>query len=192
MQNLSILIVDDDPVVRKVIEQKLNKKELYEVDTAEEGVIAVKMLLKKSYDVILTDLIMPGDLGGIEVLEVARKNNPHTEVIVITANSSVDTAIEAMKKGAADYLEKPINFDELFLKLEKIANLKNIIKNAQDLQHNMDIIESKASQTIQDMEIQLGDIQQLIDDIEFILLDDSLDGEDKVEKALEKLEHRVL
>ena len=74
-------------------------------------------------------------------------------MIVITAHSSVDTAVDAMKKGAVDYLEKPVNFDELFLRLEKISEVKALMKNAGDLREAMDVTESSAAQTIQNLEI---------------------------------------
>jgi len=114
MKNMTILVVDDDPVIRKMLEKRLEKAG-YAVLIAEDGYQAEKILPQQHVDVVLTDLMMPGTIGGIEVLEIAKSLNPSIEVILITAHSSIDTAVAAMKKGAADYLEKPINFDELFL-----------------------------------------------------------------------------
>jgi len=81
----------------------------------------------QSFDVVLTDLMIPGEIGGIEVLQIAKEINDKTEVVLITAHSSVDTAVQAMKKGAADYLEKPLSFDELFLRLDKIADALDVM-----------------------------------------------------------------
>ncbi len=184
MKNLSILVVDDDPVIRRLLEQRL-KKENYQVQVAEDGYVAEKMLGQQFFDVVLTDLMMPGTLGGIEVLEIAKDINSRTEVVLITAHSSVNSAVEAMKKGAVDYLEKPINFDELFLRLDKIANMQTILRSAQDLQVAMDTTENAASETIQSLEMQVAKMRQTLDEIETILRDDHLADYNKIAKALD-------
>ncbi|HHL33610.1 MAG TPA: response regulator, partial [Desulfobulbaceae bacterium] len=103
-----------------------------------------------------------------------KDKDPLTEVIVITAHSSIDTAVDAMKKGAVDYLEKPVNFDELFLRLEKIAQLKSLVRSADDLRNAMDITESSAAQTIQNLEITAADLQLKLDTIDDIMQTDTL------------------
>ncbi len=186
MQNMSILVVDDDPVIRRLLQQRL-KRENYKVILAKDGYEATRQLDEHHIDVILTDLMMPGDIGGIEVLEIAKGYNSAIEVILITAHSSVDTAVEAMKKGAADYLEKPINFDELFLRLGKIATMFSIIRSASDLRQAMDVTEQAAGQTIQELEIYSAKQQQILDDIESILGDETMTYDDRVEIALNRL-----
>jgi len=184
MKNLSILVVDDDPVIRHLLEQRL-KKENYKVQVAADGYIAEKMLTEQPYDIVLTDLMMPGDIGGIEVLEIAKEINSKIEVVLITAHSSVDTAVAAMKKGASDYLEKPINFDELFLRIDKIANMQTIYKSAQDLQVAMNTTENAASSTIQNLEMLATKLQELLDRIETILRNDQLSDDNKIHDALD-------
>lgn len=184
MKNLSILVVDDDPVVRRLLEQRL-AKEHYQVMVAEDGYAAEKILRQRFFDVVLTDLMMPGSIGGIEVLEIAKDVNNKTEVVVITAHSSVNTAVEAMKKGAVDYLEKPINFDELFLRLDKIANMQTMLRSVQDLQVAMDTTENAASETIQNLEMQVAKMHQALVKIENILGNPGLDDHHKIAKALE-------
>ncbi len=183
MKILSILVVDDDPVVRRLIEQRLTK-ENYSVEIAKDGHVAEKMLKQQFFDVIITDLMMPGDIGGLEVLDIAKKNNSNTEVVLITANSSVNTALQAMKKGANDYLEKPVNFDELFLRLDKIANMQTILRSAQDLQVAMDTTENEASSTIQTLEMQVAQLQGSLDTVETTLRDDHLPDDIKIDKSL--------
>ena len=183
MKNLSILVVDDDPVVRRLIEQRLNK-EHYQVMVAEDGYVAEKILRQQFFDVVLTDLMMPGAIGGIEVLEIAKDINSSTEVVLITAHSSVNSAVEAMKKGAIDYLEKPINFDELFLRLDKIANMQTMLRSAQDLQVAMDTTENAASETIQNLEMQVAKMRQTLDEIENTLNNDDFDDYNKIAKSL--------
>ena len=138
----------------------------------------------KFFDVVLTDLMMPGGIGGIEVLEIAKSLYSNIEVVLITAHSSVDSAVQAMKKGATDYLEKPINFDELFLKLDKISNLKTILRSAQDLQQAMDTTENVASQTIQNLEMLTARMQDRLDAVESILLDANSEEDLRIAKAL--------
>ncbi len=184
MKNLSILVVDDDPVIRRLLEQRL-KKENYQVEVAEDGYAAEKILRKQFFDVVLTDLMMPGAIGGIEVLEIAKEINSQTEVVLITAHSSVNTAVEAMKKGAIDYLEKPVNFDELFLRLDKIANMQTILRSAQDLQVAKDTTENAASETIQNLEMQVDKMRQSLDEIENTLRDEQLADYAKIARALD-------
>lgn len=183
MENLTILVVDDDPVIRRLLEQRLVKQH-YQVAVAGDGVQAEALLRERPFDVVLTDLMMPGGVGGIEVLEIAKKLHPHSEVVLITAHSSVGTAVEAMKKGAADYLEKPINFDELFLRLDKIANLKSILRSAQDLEQAMTVTETAASQTIQDLEMAVARKQQAIDAVEDLLADRAIPEDERIYRAL--------
>ncbi len=184
MKNPSILVVDDDPVIRHLLEQRL-KKAHYIVQVAEDGYVAEKMLRAHAYDIVLTDLMMPGAIGGLEVLEIAKEINSRIEVILITAHSSVDTAVAAMKKGACDYLEKPINFDELFLRIDKIANMQTILRSAQDLQMAMDTTANVASSTIQNLEMQVTKLRESLDRVENMLREDYIPDDIKINHALE-------
>lgn len=186
MKNLTILIVDDDPVIRRLLQQRL-AREHHQVSTAENGQVAESLLEQHYYDVVLTDLMMPNSLDGIAVLELVKQRHPKTEVVLITAHSSVDSAVEAMKKGATDYLEKPINFDELFLRLDKIANLQTILKSAQDLEQAMTVTENTASQTIQHQELDIAKKQVLLEQVEKILRDTRLSKHQRIDQALETL-----
>jgi len=188
MNNLTILVVDDDPVIRRLLEQRLIK-ENYDVLLAEDGSIGNDILLHNHVDIVLTDLMMPGDIGGIEVLEYAKELERNIEVILITAHSSVDTAVEAMKKGASDYLEKPINFTELFLRLEKIDTMRGLLRSAEDLRQAMDVTESTAAETIQNLEVTAGTLQAQIDSIETLLNSEEKASEDKITEALEIIQN---
>lgn len=186
MNTLSILVVDDDPVIRRLLEQRL-KKAQYQVDVAEDGYVAEKLMQQHAYDVVLTDLMMPGEIGGIEVLEIAKNIDINTEVVLITAHSSIDSAVEAMKKGAIDYLEKPINFDELFLRIEKIVSVRSLMQNARDIHEAMDASEQAASRTIQDLELLAAKLQQRLDLVENELRNSELDPEARIAKSLNLL-----
>ncbi len=186
MTSLKILVVDDDPVTRKLLDKRLTSDD-YIVDTAKDGVVAIEKLAGQYYDVVLTDLIMPGGVDGIRVLEEAKRANIKTEVVLITAHASVDNAIEAMKKGAVDYLQKPINFDELLLRLDKIRNLKMIIKNAHDLREAMDITEKTSAETIQDLEMMVSALKGRLTSIRATLEQSDVDPETRLRLAIQGL-----
>jgi two-component system response regulator FlrC len=103
----SILIVDDEEGIREYLADALADEETL-IARAADGVEALSQLSKQSFQVMITDLRMPGALDGIDLLRKARAESPEMEVIVLTAHGSVDSAVEAMKLGAFDYLQKPI------------------------------------------------------------------------------------
>ena len=170
MQALKILVVDDDPVTRSLLKKRLSKLD-YEVEIAENGVEAIRMISHQYYDVVLTDLMMPGGVDGIGVLETVKE-------------SSIDNAIVAMKKGAIDYLQKPINFDELILRLAKIQNLKHLLKNASDLRVAMEATEQASGETIQNLEIAVADLEERLISIRSILNRAEIPPEERIGMAL--------
>ena len=104
MKKLSILIVDDEESIRVSLEGVLKNR--YYAKTAENGSIALEMLQDYHYDLILTDIMM-ADMTGIELLKKIKGNFPETLVLLMTGYSSLDTAVEAVRLGASDYLIKP-------------------------------------------------------------------------------------
>lgn len=187
MTDLKILVVDDDPVTRSLLTKRLSA-EAFLVEAAENGVDAVEKIGGAFYDVVLTDLMMPGGVDGIGVLEAAKRESIKTEVILITAHASVDNAIEAMKKGAVDYLQKPINFDELILRLDKIRNLKMLIKNANDLREAMDVTEKTSAETIQDLEIAVAELKGCLTAVRATLLQADMEAGVRIHLALKGIE----
>lgn len=125
MGRIKILVVDDELIVRESLIGWL-KKSGYDVVGAESGRKALEMLKEKDYDLIFLDIKMP-DMGGIEVLDHIKANYPQTMVVMITAYGSVETAVEAMKRGANDYLMKPFEPEQLVLPVEKLLQQKKII-----------------------------------------------------------------
>ncbi|MDY6879070.1 MAG: response regulator [Desulfatiglans sp.] len=186
MNNLKVLVVDDDPVTLVLLDKKVRRAG-YEVKTAKNGVEAIDCLSKQHYDVVVTDLMMPGGVDGIGVLEAVKEKSSQTEVILITAYASVDTAIKAMKKGASDYLQKPINFDELILRLEKISTMKSLVKNASDLRDAMDVTESHAAETIQELELLVSTLEEKVAQASEILTRKGIDPPTRVNIALDVL-----
>ena len=116
MPQASILIVDDEELIRENL--RLDLSELgYDVDTAESGARALA-LLDKEYDLIVTDLIM-AEVDGIELLRQAKAKRPDQAVFILTGYGELESAIEALRLGADDYLLKPYNHDELTLRVAK-------------------------------------------------------------------------
>ena len=115
--NRNILVVDDDFSHRTMLKTLLSGWG-YEVSEADDGQAAVNMVQERPYDLILMDIRMV-KVSGLKALAVVKETNPAIPVIIMTAYSSVDTAIDAMKKGAYEYLTKPLDFEELRLKMEQ-------------------------------------------------------------------------
>ena len=119
-----MLIIDDEPLMRITLQDSL-VGEGYEVVAAETGRKGVDLLRKNQWDIIITDLKLP-DLEGIEILKEAKFLNPSTEVILITAYGSIDSAVSAMKEGASDYLTKPFSMDELLLIVKRLLRMRQL------------------------------------------------------------------
>ena len=119
MNSMSILVADDDPVIRRLFEKRLDAAG-YEVTVAVDGIEAARFLDTSSFDVVITDLVMPGAIGGIELLNLAKEKSIDIEVIVITAHSSVDTAVEAMKKVLLIILKNRSILTNCFSGLKKL------------------------------------------------------------------------
>ncbi len=119
-----VLIIDDEPLMRMSIGDAL-KDVGYEVEETGLGKEGITLFRDKAFDVVITDLRLP-DLDGIEVLKACRRYSPEAMVILITAHGSVDTAVEAMKFGAYDYVTKPFPMDELLLVVQRLIKLQDL------------------------------------------------------------------
>lgn len=123
-----ILVVDNESKMCKLIKATL-EMESYDVDMAFSGSEAIEVIKKNNYQIIITDLKM-AKVDGMEVLEFTKKNNSDTEVLIMTAYASQETALEAMKKGAYDYLIKPFKMDELTLRTNRLLHQKKLEKES--------------------------------------------------------------
>jgi DNA-binding NtrC family response regulator len=115
--NYNVLVIDDDEEMCRLIAEVL-KKEGFSVVTSADSLQAAKILRREEFDVIVTDLQMKG-LKGTDLLEEATKATPLTPVIIITAFGTIESAIQAMKMGAFDYITKPFDKEELVLVVKK-------------------------------------------------------------------------
>lgn len=120
----SILIVDDEKDIVQLMSETLNQWG-YHTITARDGQEALEKFRQKPVDVVVTDLKLPG-MDGVKLLEEIKQIDEETEVIVITGYPAVNSAVEAMKRGAHDYLIKPIDMSEFKLKLEQGLEKKDL------------------------------------------------------------------
>ena len=131
----SILIVDDEPIKRSVLEDELSAAG-YSVITAGSPLEAEPALEKKFFDIILTDLRMPGQ-DGISFLRGLKQKRPEQAAIIMTAFGTVETAVEAMKLGAFDYIQKPFSTEELLLKLDRLLKYKQLASENEALRDQL-------------------------------------------------------
>ncbi len=131
MKGVSILLVDDEPLMRLSMVDALEAVG-YDVHAAVSGTEGIEAIRLKTFDLVLTDLRLPG-ADGLAVLKAAKDKASQTEVVVITAHGSVETAVGAMKFGAFDYIMKPFQMDELLLIVERVARVVALRRENQDL-----------------------------------------------------------
>ncbi|HEV8550762.1 MAG TPA: sigma-54 dependent transcriptional regulator, partial [Polyangiaceae bacterium] len=135
MRNAKILVVDDEASARTALAELL-RQEGYEVETAGDGFKALGRMTEFEADLVLTDLNMPG-MDGVELLRKVKETNHELPVVLMTAFGGVETAVSAMREGAADYLMKPLNTDELLIVLERAIEGMKLRREASELRHRL-------------------------------------------------------
>jgi DNA-binding NtrC family response regulator len=129
---LRILFADDEAYLRDLMQEELPRMG-HEVTVCPDGVAALKALERGTFDVALLDLKMPG-MTGIEVLGKIRQLSPETQVVILTGQASVDTAVQALRLGAFDYLTKPCKWAELEVLLSRVAERRDLANKATALE----------------------------------------------------------
>src|SRR5919197_5586786 len=124
MPDTRVLVVDDERSMRELLAIML-KQAGHEVRVADGGEAAIRALQSHTFDLVITDLRMR-QVDGLAVLRAAKEHSPQTVVLVVTAFASTETAVEAMKLGAYDYLTKPFKLDEIRLTIEKALERKRL------------------------------------------------------------------
>ncbi len=136
---MKILLADDDNIIRGGIETFL-KSQSHQVTSVPDGKAALQLTQKENFDLIISDVQMPL-MSGLEFLKALRKENNAAPVIIITAFASIENAVKAMKIGANDYLTKPLNLEELKIKIEKIKSEAELKKENAKLKEKLRRIE---------------------------------------------------
>lgn len=126
-----ILVIDDERAIRNSLKEIL-EYENHEVELAEDGPSGIKMVESGSLDVVLCDIKMP-QMDGIEVLESLQESNPEIPVIMISGHGNIDTAVEAIKKGAFDFIEKPLDLNRILITIRNATDKNVLIKETKTL-----------------------------------------------------------
>ena len=156
-EHQKILVVDDEPDILNLLDNLFTHKG-FSVTTINNGELALKLLKRDEFGVVLTDLKMPG-MSGIELLGMIKEISPITEVIVITGHGTIESAVDAVKKGAYDYISKPINNDYLLLIIDRIFKLRNLryqnlyLQSQLGILYNFDHIIGKSPQMMELFEL---------------------------------------
>ncbi|HXN06517.1 MAG TPA: sigma-54 dependent transcriptional regulator [Nitrospiria bacterium] len=136
-KQISILIVDDEVNIRAAL-ARIVEKQGFQADTAENGQVALSRIENGFYHLVITDLKLP-DMNGLEVLKKVKERSPETEVVVMTAYGTIETAVNAIKGGAYDYLTKPVEKERVLLLIDKALERQSLSQENQRLRESLKI-----------------------------------------------------
>ena len=173
----NILIIDDERAIRKTLSEILSF-EGYKIDEASDGEEGLKRFSEKNFDLVLCDIKMP-KLDGIEFLEKAREINADIPIIMISGHGNIDTAVEAVKKGAFDYISKPPDLNRLLITLRNATEKQNLVIETK-------VLKRKVSR-VQEMVGESNSIAKIKDTIEKVAPTDArvlITGDNGVGKEL--------
>lgn len=155
-----ILIIDDEAAIRSSLKEILEYED-HTVDTAEDGKEGVVAAAKGEYDIIFCDIKMPG-LDGIEALEMMQVKGVEAPVIMISGHGTVETAVEALKKGAYDFIQKPLDLNRILVTLRNATETKELVEETKVLKKK---INKKLTSNIVGESAAIGEIKQMIETV---------------------------
>ena len=149
-----ILVIDDEKSIRNTLKEILTY-EGFEVVEAQDGMEGLKFVEKEKFDIILSDIKMP-KMDGIEVLEKLQELSPETPVVMISGHGNIDTAVEAIRKGAFDYISKPLDLNRMLVTIRNAMDRSSLVKETKTLKRKIykttEIVgESEPIQVIKEM-----------------------------------------
>ena len=151
-----ILVIDDEAAIRGALKEIL-EYESYEFAEAEDGIVGIKLAEKENFDLIFCDIKMP-KMDGIEVLEKLKEKGIETPVVIITGHGTVETAVEALKKGAYDFIQKPLDLNRVLVTVRNASNQTALVQETKTLRKKVNKVlgsnivgESKAIAEIKKM-----------------------------------------
>ncbi len=132
-----ILVIDDEPDMLMLLRMMIEENTDHEVETTNNPSEGIKLFSEKDYDLVITDLKMPG-LDGIELFDEFQEIKPDIPMVMITAYGSIETADEAMKKGVADFITKPFRKDTILFTINRVLELARVRKENIELKKKLD------------------------------------------------------
>ncbi|HRZ42590.1 MAG TPA: sigma-54 dependent transcriptional regulator [Bacteroidales bacterium] len=195
---LKVLVLDDDPIIRCLIGQYL--KGIAKVYVANHPHVALRMLNQREYDLLITDFMLP-DQDGLSVLSEIREQFPMVQVIMISSCGNMETVIQAMRNGAADYLRKPFSPDDLRVSIERIFKIRELNHSLREVNnrnlHLHKIINEKSgleeiigiSPAVQEIKKQIEQVART-SDTSVLILGESGSGKELVARGIHKLSQR--
>ena len=137
--DLKLLIIDDEPNIRSGLAKGLSKL-VSNITEASEGEQGLAEFRRDRHDIVITDLRLPGNINGLEIVKAVRDECPNTQIIVITAYASIETAVEAMRMGASDFITKPLDLDFVRMQLRKAAEHVMLLNENRKLRQELNSI----------------------------------------------------
>lgn len=137
-----LLIVDDEPDMLKLLSMIIREKTSYEAVTTNNPLEAVELAKQGGFDLIMADLKMPG-LDGVELLEAVKKINEHVPVIILTAFGTVESALEAMNKGAFDFITKPFKKEQILFTIDKALKWAELHRENKALKERLKAVDKE-------------------------------------------------
>ncbi len=192
MENAKIMVIDDEESMCRFMQIML-QKEGYDVTSTVSSKEALEEIEKKNYDLVIADLMMP-EMNGLELLSRAKSMHPDINFIVMTAYASVDTAIEALKKGAFDYVTKPFKVDEIKIAIKKSLTQKRIaeenvsLKRQLKKEHGLEALVGNSPEMMQLKRL----VKRIADtDSTVLIRGESGTGKELIAKAMHELSSRA-
>jgi len=186
LKKTKILIAEDELSLRTILKKMMSKKG-YEVDTADDGFVAQKKLLENNYALAIMDIKMPSQTG-LEILETLKKEKIGTQSIIMTAQDTMKNAIDAMKKGAYDYITKPFELEELENIVEKALSARRLAEEVKELrrgapvQYDRDAKIVGNSKVVREIFKTIGKVSS--NDVSILITGESGTGKELVARAI--------
>ncbi|MBF0521923.1 MAG: response regulator [Candidatus Omnitrophica bacterium] len=204
---IKVLVVDDEEILRDRLKRLLEMDD-YEVITAENGPKGLEEFGKFQPDLVLLDVKMPG-MDGIEVLERIKKTDIPTEVFIMTGHGGVETAIQALRKGAFDYLTKPVDYDELEINMKRAVEQRKLQKQLDSYVQDLEAVHRKMkiqqAQLLQAAKLtavgELGagvahemnqPLMAISSHLEILLMNPAISSDDKIKEKINKIKDQFV